>query len=105
MKRALFALALAVMAPSAAWADQISAIAAVRQQPRVVDVSADNQGNMYVLVKAENISWSQYAAYLCKVVAPHQARIFNVRVVELTKAIRTQPPVKWDRLGAAVCAN
>lgn len=105
MKRALFVLALAAMFPSAVWADQASAVAAVRQQPRVVDVSADTQGNMYVLVKAENISWNQYAAYLCKVVAPHQGRIFNVRVVELTRAIRTQPPVKWDRLGQAACAN
>ncbi|OJX81308.1 hypothetical protein [Magnetospirillum sp. 64-120] len=105
MKRALFACFLAMMAPSVAWADQASAIAAVRGQPRVVDVSADNQGNMFVLVKAENITWNQYAAYLCKVVAPHQARIFNIRIIELTKAIRTQPAAKWDRLGNAACAN
>lgn len=105
MKRALFALALATLFPSVTWADQASAVAAVRQQPRVVDVSADSQGNMYVLVKGENISWNQYAAYLCKVVAPHQGRIFNIRVIELTRAIRTQPPAKWDRLGQAACAN
>lgn len=105
MKRALFALALALSAPSAAWADQASAVAAVRQQPRVIDVSTDSQGNMFVLVKAENIAWNQFAAYLCKVVAPHRGRIFNIRIIELTKAIRTQPPAKWDRLGNAACAE
>ncbi|MGE4281664.1 MAG: hypothetical protein AB7G62_18925 [Magnetospirillum sp.] len=105
MKRALFALVLALLAPSAAWADQATAIAAVRQQPRVIDVSTDSQGNMFVLVKAENITWNQYAAYLCKVVAPHRGRIFSIRIIELTKAIRTQPPAKWDRLGAASCGQ
>ena len=106
MKRAciLFAAALLALAP-AARADQATALAAVRAQPKVVDVSADTQGNMYVLVKAENIAWPQYAAYLCKVVAPHQARIFRVRVIELTKAIRTQPPAKWARLGEAACGG
>ena len=107
MKRILFAamlmMAVAVAVAVPARADQGSAIAAVRQQPRVVDVSADTQGNMYVLVKAENLSWSQYAAYMCKVVAPHQARIFRVRIIELTKAARTQPAAKWDRLGEASC--
>lgn len=109
MKRILFAamMMMAVSAPvsAPAWADQASAIAAVRQQPRVVDVSADSQGNMYVLVKAENLSWPQYAAFMCKVVAPHQARIFRVRVVELTKAVRTLPEAKWDRLGEASCGR
>lgn len=100
----LLAGALLLSAP-VAQADQVSALAAVRSQPKVVDVSADTQGNLYVLVKAENISWPQYAAYLCKVVAPHQARIFRVRVIELTKAIRTQPPAKWDRMGEAACAG
>lgn len=103
MKRILFATAMMTAVWAPARADQVSAIAAVRQQPRVVDVSADTQGNMYVLVKAENLSWQQYAAFMCKVVAPHQARIFRVRVIELTKAARTQPAAKWDRLGEASC--
>ncbi|KAF0223727.1 MAG: hypothetical protein FD176_1753 [Rhodospirillaceae bacterium] len=104
MKRILFATAMMMMAVAApARADQVSAIAAARQQPRVVDVSVDTQGNMYVLVKAETLSWPQYAAFMCKVVAPHKARIFRVRVIELTKAARTQPAAKWDRLGEASC--
>lgn len=103
MKRILLATAMMTAVSAPAWADQATAIAAVRQQPRVVDVSADTQGNMYVLVKAENLSWPQYAAFICKVVAPHQGRIFRVRIIELTKAARTQPAAKWDRLGEASC--
>lgn len=106
MKRVSFVLVAAlVLAAAPARADQATALAAVRQQAKVVDASADTQGNMYVLVKPQSLAWDQFAAYLCKVVAPHQARIFRVRVVELTKAIRTQPAAKWDRLGEAACAQ
>lgn len=106
MIRRLSALALAgLMLSTPAWADQASAVAAVRQQPKVVDASVDKSGNMYVLVKPESLAWSQYAAYLCKVITPHQSRIFRVRVIDITKAIRTQPEEKWARAGEAACGN
>ena len=78
---------------------------AVRQQPKAVDVSVDKAGNMYILVKPEGLKWSDYAAYMCKVVQPHKARVFRVRVIDITKAIRTQPADKWDRAGEAACAQ
>jgi len=105
MKRILTAAAVAaIVAAAPAQADQVSALAAIREQPKVIDVSADTSGNVYVLVKAENVAWPQYAGYLCKVAAPHQGRIFRVRIIELTKAVRTQPAAKWDRLGEAACS-
>lgn len=105
MKSTLSALAalLLVAAVVPARADQASAIAAVRQVYRVVDAKADTGGNLYVLVKEENLDWGRYAAALCKLVKPHQARIFRVRMIELTKANNTKPPASWPRLGEAAC--
>lgn len=101
----LAALAVAVLACAPARADQASALAAVKVQPKAVDAMVDNSGNMYVLVKPEKIQWGQYAAAMCSVVKPHQARIFRMRIVELTKAASGKPPGTWDRLAEADCGR
>ena len=94
-----------VLAAVPAYADQASAVQAVKAQPRVVDARVDNSGNMYVLVKPENLSWGQYAAALCHVVRPHQGRIFRIRVVELTQANYSKPPATWQRLAEGDCSR
>lgn len=100
------ALAAAVMlAWMPAQADQATALAAVKRQPRVVDAMVDTSGNMYVLVKAEKLSWGQYAAGMCGVVKPHQARIFRMRIIELTKANYSKPQGTWERLAEADCGR
>lgn len=102
----LAALAAAVMlAWAPAQADQATALAAVKRQPRAIDAMADTSGNMYVLVKSEKLSWGQYAAALCSIVKPHQARIFRMRIVELTKANYSKAPATWERLAEADCGR
>lgn len=106
MKRwKLAALAAGMLAWTPAFADQASALQAVKAQPRVVDAEVDTTGNMYVLVKNEAISWNQFAGAVCSLVRPHQGRIFRVRVVELTQAVRGKPPGSWTRMGEASCSN
>lgn len=105
---ALLFLCATLVAPSAvtpAHADQASAVAAVKAQPRAVDAQVDNSGNMYVLVKPEKVPWPQYAAALCSVVKPHQGRIFRVRIIELTQANYSKPPASWTRLAEADCGR
>ncbi len=97
------AVLLAVAQP--ARADQASAIQAVRSQTRVIDAQADNSGNLYAFVKADKVAWDQFAVYLCQMVKPHQARIFKVRVVDVTKANFSQNPNNWPRLGEAACSG
>ena len=94
-----------VLAAVPAYADQASAVQAVKAQPRVVDARVDNSGNMYVLVKPEKVSWAQYANALCNVVRPHQGRIFRVRVIELTQANYSKPPATWQRLAEGDCSR
>lgn len=95
----------AMLASTPAYADQASAVQAVKRQPKAIDAQVDNSGNMYVLVKAQNIEWSQYAGAMCSVVKPHRARIFHVRVIELTQANYSKPPTAWPRLGEAACGG
>lgn len=95
---------LSAIAP-AVRADQVSAIKAVRAQTRVIDVQADNTGNLYAFVKADKLAWDQFAIYLCQMVKPHQARIFKVRVIDVTKANFSQNPNSWPRLGEANCGK
>lgn len=97
------ALVLSVLAP--AKADQVTAIQAVRAQPRVIDAQMDNSGNLYVFVKPEKLQWTQLASGLCGVVRPHQARIFRVRIVEVTQANFSKPPATWSRLAEADCGK
>lgn len=95
----------AVLLASPAMADQLSALNAVKAQPRVVDAELDKSGNMYVLVKAESINWTQIASSLCNVVKPHQARIFRIRMIELTQANHTKQPATWTRLAEGDCSK
>jgi hypothetical protein len=88
-----------------AWADQASAVQAVRAQTRVIDAQADNSGTLYAFVKADKVPWDQFAGYLCQVTRPHQARIFKIRVVDVTKANFSQNPNNWPRLGEAACSG
>ncbi|CAA7611881.1 conserved exported hypothetical protein [Magnetospirillum sp. LM-5] len=97
-------LMLSMLAPSAR-ADQVSAIAAVRAQPKVINAQADNSGTIYAFVKADKAAWDQYAAYLCQVIKPHQARIFHIRIVDVTKANFSQNPNNWPRLGESACGR
>jgi hypothetical protein len=101
----LAVLALATLAWSPAHADLASALQAVKSQPRAVDAEADTSGNIYVLVRPEKIAWNQYAAAMCGVIKPHQARVFRVRVIEVTKASRGKPQGSWERLGEADCGR
>lgn len=101
----LAALAAVVLVWSPAYADQATAIQAVKAQPRVIDAQVDNSGNMYVLVRPEKVSWGQYANALCNVVKPHQGRIFRMRVIELTQANYSKPPASWQRLAEADCGR
>lgn len=105
MGRWMLAVMCTLLAAAPALADQASAVQAVKVQPRVIDAQVDNGGNMYVLVRAEKISWPQYAAALCQVVRPHQGRIFRMRVIELTQANYSKPPASWQRLAEADCGR
>lgn len=103
-KLVLALLALAAAAP--AHADQASALAAVRDSRGVIDARMDSTGNLYAFVKPDpKVAWAQYAAYLCRVVVPHEGRIFRVRVVDITAANFNQAPAKWPRLGDADCGG
>jgi hypothetical protein len=42
---------------------------------------------------------------MCGVIKPHQARVFRVRVIEVTKASRGKPQGSWERLGEADCGR
>lgn len=86
-------------------ADQATAIQAVRAQPRVIDAQADNAGNMFVSVKSDRVAWNQFADQLCAVVRPHQARIFRIRVVDVTSVAVGQPPAAWKKLAEARCGR
>lgn len=99
------ALAVSTLAWTPAVADQATALQAVKAQSRVVDAQTDASGNMYVLVRPENISWGHYAGALCSLVKPHQGRIFRMRIIELTQANRGKPPGSWTRLAEASCGN
>lgn len=98
--------AMMLLAATPALADQASALAAVRDTPRVIDARVDGSGTLYAFVKADaKVPWPQFADYLCKVVVPHQGRIFKVRVVDVTAANYSQPPANWPKLGEATCGR
>ncbi len=88
-----------------ALADQASAIQAVRAQRFVTDAQVDNSGNMYVFVKPDTVAADDFAVHLCKVVVPHQGRIFRVRIIDVSKANLTQPSKGWPRLADAACVT
>jgi len=105
MRFAILVPALLAMSISSAWADQSSALADIKAQNYAVDAQIDTSGNAYVLVKPAGLNWPAYAAAMCQLVAPHQARIFRMRIIDLTKANYSKPPATWPRLTEAACAQ
>ncbi len=105
MKKILAALVL-LLASTGAQADQASALAMVRSQPKVLDASIDDRGNLYVVVKNENaVAWEQYAAAMCRLVRPHQARVFQSHVIDMTSVGKGAKPAQWKRLAQVNCAG
>ena len=102
--RLLFLMLCLMLAVLPARADQASAIAAVRAQPKVLDTQIDTRGNLFVVVKNENISWDQYAAYMCVLVRPHQALVFVVQIIDMTSVGRGAKPAEWKRLAQVKCS-
>lgn len=102
--RPLFAALALCLAAGPALADQSSAVAAVRAQPKALDASIDDKGNLYVVVKDEKaVSWPHYAAIMCQIVRPHQARVFSAHVVDLTSVGRGTKPAQWKKLASVSC--
>ncbi|HSV28731.1 MAG TPA: hypothetical protein VLL76_04205 [Candidatus Omnitrophota bacterium] len=98
-------LFVCLLAPLAAKADQVTAVQAVRGQPKVIDALVDNGGNMFVSVKNDRTAWGQFATHLCNVVRPHQARIFRIQVVDVTTVAFGKPPSAWHKLAEARCGS
>jgi len=95
------ALSLAVPA----WADIDSAVKAVGALPGVVNASPDSAGNLWVMVAPRaGVQWSQYAASVCLVVLPHHARIFLVKMIDVT-SVHSKVPKDWRMIGAASCGG
>ena len=104
---AILAAALVLLSlPGQAVADQDSALAAVRSNKGVVDAKIDDRGNLFIMViKNDKIAWDQYAAYMCLVVRPHQARIFISRVIDVTTVGGGKKQSEWKTLAAVSCAK
>ena len=86
-------------------ADVDSVIKAVDAMPGVVGVSPDSAGNLWVMVAPRaGVQWSQYAASVCQVVLPHHARIFLVKIIDVT-SVHSKLPKDWRMLGAASCGG
>jgi hypothetical protein len=105
MKRlALAAVCLiASLAAAPAHADRETALAAIRATPRVLDAQIDDRGNLWAIVKNDQVSWTQFATVLCVVVRPHQARVFSARVVDVTSVGRGRKSSEWKVLAQANC--
>ena len=85
-------------------ADPQSAMATVRGIPGVVDAVADNGGNLFVLVQnSPQGQWNAAAARICKIVRPHEARIFLVKMVDVASVMPKSKPKDWSYLGGANC--
>ena len=92
--------------PGLALADQDSALAAVRSNKGVVDAKIDDRGNLFVMViRNDKIAWDQYAAYMCAVVRPHQARVFTSRVIDVTTVGGGKKQGEWKTLAAVNCGQ
>jgi len=106
MKRLVLAAACLIAlatAPTPAHADRDTALAAVRAQQGVIDAEIDDRGNLWAMVKNDRVSWDPYAALLCLIVRPHQARVFNARVIDVTSVGRGRKPAEWKVLAQANC--
>ncbi|TAN63810.1 MAG: hypothetical protein EPN20_09125 [Magnetospirillum sp.] len=105
LKTLIFALALMAL-PGIAVADQASALEAVRANSGVLDARIDDRGNLWVMVVKNNkVAWDQYAAYLCSVVRPHQARVFITHIVDVTSVGGGKKQSEWKQLAAANCGK
>lgn len=103
MRKMLFCAAAMLWALPAA-ADVESAVLTARSMPGVVNASADGKGNLWVSVQNRaNAQWDAYAVEMCKVVMPHRARIFMVKVIDFTSIRPKTKPQDWRVLGAANC--
>ncbi|CCG40614.1 hypothetical protein [Magnetospirillum molischianum] len=104
MKRlVLSAVCLIALAATPASADRETALAAVRALPGMLEAQIDDRGNLWAVVKNDRASWNQYAALLCVVVRPHQARVFSARVVDVTSVGRGRKTSEWTVLAQANC--
>lgn len=89
-----------------ALADASSAVATVRTLPGVVSANEDGGGNMWVAVQNRSgAQWNAYAVGVCKMVRPHRARVFMVKVVDFTTIRPKSKPKDWLLLGSANCGD
>ena len=103
--RLLAVLLAALLTASPALADMQGAVNVVKHQPLVMDAVPDNAGNLWVTVLPNaSVNWSVYAAQLCRVVVPQRARIFLIKVVDVTTVPKSKSPHDWRLLGGANCA-
>jgi hypothetical protein len=87
-----------------AFADPQSAVQAVRSIPGVDNAFEDTGGNLFVLVRQNpSAQWNNVAVEICKIVRPHQARIFLVKMVDEATVAPKSKPKDWGLLGAASC--
>ena len=85
-------------------ADPLSAMEAVRNIPGVLNAQEDAGGNLWVMVQNNpKTNWNDVAGVLCKVVRPHQARIFLVKMVDVATVVPKSKPKEWGLLGGANC--
>ena len=99
------ALMAAIGLAAPARADVDSAVKAVNALPGVVNSSPDSAGNLWVMVAPRaGVQWSQYAASVCLVVLPHHARIFLVKIIDVT-SVHSKIPKDWRMIGAASCGG
>lgn len=103
---AALCLTLGLLPPAGgARADQATALASVRAQPKVLDASIDDRGNLYVVVKNETaVSWDAYGVAMCRLVRPHQARVFQAHVIDMTSVGKGAKPAQWKRLAQINCS-
>ena len=101
----VLAVMVALAAASPVLADANSAAQAVQAMPGVIDAIPDNGGNLWVTVAPNpGVQWSKYAAMICQVVKPHQARIFLVKIIDKT-SVHSKSPKDWRMIGAADCSR
>ena len=89
---------------SPAWADPQSAMAIVSTIPGILKAQEDTAGNLWVVVQNNpQTPWNQVANNICKIVIPHHARIFLVKIVDAASIVPKSKPASWPLLGGANC--
>ena len=101
--RKVLAVILGMIAMPAA-ADPQSAMALVGTIPGVLKAQEDTAGNMWVVVNNNpQVPWNQVANNICKIVIPHKARVFLVKIVDVASITPKSKPKSWAMLGGANC--